>query len=810
MVDDFATLSMRVREEGVTQGERSLRRLQQTGARTERSMGRVTRASAGMGRGLSRTSSEIQGLNRMARRLLVTFGGLATARAALRRLGDIAELGDLADQLGTTTEELTRLQYAADQTGSSGKALASGLDRMNQLIGQSLERGSGRAADAMEALGLSIDSVAQMNPADQFDAIADAVSNIESPTQRAYVAQQLFGRSNVELVNTLTRGSQEIRRYKGEADRLGATMGRDQVNAANEARLAINRVQSSMGAAADTAIAELAPQITGLADKLNDFIGEAADSGQLEDFFHNVADAAETLLDNLKEIAQYGAALKGATTGARAGSAVGTVFGPLGTAIGGGIGAIGGGAAGYFGSGYAMDSLAGSRGDSDDRTMARRLIDAEGGTIAAPGGEQEAVTVTASPDAANGGGKESGGRNQLRNTRNQRDAANEAEKAAKRLQRQYESNISTLEKEIALSDEDGHAAKMRYELAHGELSALNESQKQHLQQLAEEADRIEEQTELARDAGAAWARAAQEKQQNTRRVTEELQTQEESERAAMERRRRMIEDSALSEERQNGLKQRNWDKYIESIESGTGHASQMAREAANQIENSMGSTLEQMLSGHFDNIGEMWAKTIQQMIAHAAAAKLTEALFGEDFGRSGSGGSSDIGGLIGKGISAAASAFSGGPSGAESQSLSDAGIGAADMLGFASGGYTGDGARDEVAGVVHGREYVMNADATQRFGPMLDSMNKGQMPRLQAPQAGGGGSFAPSININYHESGSKDPDERQRDMQNMTQNMKEQLRQLWKQWNQEDLAHGGPVSRGYKAQFGLNNNNRVA
>lgn len=48
------------------------------------------------------------------------------------------------------------------------------------------------------------------------------------------------------------------------------------------------------------------------------------------------------------------------------------------------------------------------------------------------------------------------------------------------------------------------------------------------------------------------------------------------------------------------------------------------------------------------------------------------------------------------------------------------------VKGFRRGGYTGDHGIDEIAGVVHGQEYVMTAEATRRFRPMLERMNKGE------------------------------------------------------------------------------------
>lgn len=47
------------------------------------------------------------------------------------------------------------------------------------------------------------------------------------------------------------------------------------------------------------------------------------------------------------------------------------------------------------------------------------------------------------------------------------------------------------------------------------------------------------------------------------------------------------------------------------------------------------------------------------------------------------------------------------------------------VTGFESGGYTGNGGRSAIAGVVHGQEFVANAAATARNRPALEAMNRG-------------------------------------------------------------------------------------
>lgn len=70
------------------------------------------------------------------------------------------------------------------------------------------------------------------------------------------------------------------------------------------------------------------------------------------------------------------------------------------------------------------------------------------------------------------------------------------------------------------------------------------------------------------------------------------------------------------------------------------------------------------------------------------------------------------------------------------------------LLGFASGGYTGNGGVNDVAGVVHGKEYVFDAATTSRIGVgNLDAMRSGKMPSQQAGQPGGGGSSTVRIEL---------------------------------------------------------------
>nr|DAR80712.1 MAG TPA: Tail tape measure [Caudoviricetes sp.] len=77
------------------------------------------------------------------------------------------------------------------------------------------------------------------------------------------------------------------------------------------------------------------------------------------------------------------------------------------------------------------------------------------------------------------------------------------------------------------------------------------------------------------------------------------------------------------------------------------------------------------------------------------------------------------------------------------------------LLGFQTGGYTGNGGVSDIAGVVHGQEYVMDADTTRRIGVRnLDALRNGDVGLSNGASArSGGGKGGIVVNIENYASG---------------------------------------------------------
>jgi hypothetical protein len=197
--------------------------------------------------------------------------GAAAAAAVVRfaQVGD--QLQKTSIRTGIAVESLSRLDYVAGQSGASFQALATGL-RVMAKFNDDLRRGSLLAVDAMEQLGLQSSDLAGLNPEQMFAKLADAISGIEDPLERAAAAQKVFGRGGTELLPMLDMGAAGIAELAQQADDLGAVMSTDAANNAAALTDAIDNVQRAATGAAVQFANVFAPAITAATNTFADLI----------------------------------------------------------------------------------------------------------------------------------------------------------------------------------------------------------------------------------------------------------------------------------------------------------------------------------------------------------------------------------------------------------------------------------------------------------------------------------------------------------------------------------------------------------
>jgi len=194
------------------------------------------------------------GLSRVKNSIMSVQGALVAlgAGAGLKIMaGQIDDLAKASSRLGMTVNELQSLQFAAGQTGASAEELEKGLTRFNRSISEA-STGIGTGLRSFKALGIEVmDAAGNLRPTnDLLNQVADRLTLIESPADRVRIAFDLFGRSGVNLINTLQGGSEELNKLREEFNQFTLELSEENAKAtenANDRFARIGETFASMG-----------------------------------------------------------------------------------------------------------------------------------------------------------------------------------------------------------------------------------------------------------------------------------------------------------------------------------------------------------------------------------------------------------------------------------------------------------------------------------------------------------------------------------------------------------------------------------
>ena len=175
----------------------------------------------------------IEGFTAPITQLTESFGTMGEALAgafAAEKLGEfISSMGELGEQterlsqiLGITPEQVGQLGFAAQMTGTETGNLAMVMGRFEASLADA-EKGTGRVAEGLKALGLSAKELIGLNFDQQMNKIADATASFADGTAKT-AALGALGRGFVQLIPLLDQGSQGMQRLREQADATNSVL----------------------------------------------------------------------------------------------------------------------------------------------------------------------------------------------------------------------------------------------------------------------------------------------------------------------------------------------------------------------------------------------------------------------------------------------------------------------------------------------------------------------------------------------------------------------------------------------------------
>ena len=186
----------------------------------------------------------------------------------------VGGLGELADQLGVSTDALQALSLASTQAGISGEELQRGLAALTRKIADAVT-GEQTAEQAFARLGIAFrNTEGQARPTEAVLVdIAEKLKDLENPAERAAVVTSMFGdRIGQKLIPMLSQGREGLVAMTAEAIRFGTIASPELIAKADEAADKVAALTASFSAFANNMVANVAPAIVSVIDGLNRLI----------------------------------------------------------------------------------------------------------------------------------------------------------------------------------------------------------------------------------------------------------------------------------------------------------------------------------------------------------------------------------------------------------------------------------------------------------------------------------------------------------------------------------------------------------
>lgn len=173
----------------------------------------------------------------------------------------------LSRSLGITSESFKAMAIVAEEAGVNQDGLGNAI-RKSQVAIQNAERGLMTYKRAFDEMNLPVKELKGLSPDEQFEKIAVALAGVEDKTKQVTIAQELFGRQGLGVINMLDDYALKAQDAAAFAEKFGLSVSDVDASKIEEANDAMGRVKMSLGGIGNAIAIEVAPLLTALSNSL--------------------------------------------------------------------------------------------------------------------------------------------------------------------------------------------------------------------------------------------------------------------------------------------------------------------------------------------------------------------------------------------------------------------------------------------------------------------------------------------------------------------------------------------------------------
>lgn len=194
------------------------------------------------------------------------LGALSIERVAdaiHRTIADLAKIGDVADRVGITAEQLQELRYALEQSGGEASQTGPAMQRFAENLVRAAE-GEGRLGQFLRDNNVALrDRAGVLRPtAELLAEIANLIQNAQTPQERLNIATRFFGQTaGPAMAVALKDGAAGLQALGREAQDVGVVLDNDLIKKAQELDDKWNKIWNGLAAAVKRGVINAVAQI---------------------------------------------------------------------------------------------------------------------------------------------------------------------------------------------------------------------------------------------------------------------------------------------------------------------------------------------------------------------------------------------------------------------------------------------------------------------------------------------------------------------------------------------------------------------
>lgn len=235
---------------------------------------------------------------------------VAVGKSVWDMSSQVAQAGDAIDKnsqkVGMSYESYQKWDYAMNLAGTSMADCTVGLKTLSNKFDDAIS-GSSSAVETFSRLGLSMDDLKGKSREDIFKTTVKALQNVQSETDKAAIANDLFGKSGQNLMPLFNMTEAELNEVMADTEKYGMIMSDEAVKASAAFQDSLTRLQASFGGVKNAMVGEFLPGITSIMDGLSGMI--AGVDGAREQFVEGINQTIQAVADALPRVIEIAVSL---------------------------------------------------------------------------------------------------------------------------------------------------------------------------------------------------------------------------------------------------------------------------------------------------------------------------------------------------------------------------------------------------------------------------------------------------------------------------------------------------------------------